>query len=66
MIVSTDGYVCFQDKHRIIVAMPQTAKNPRSTALPVSGRKEEMETGELLSVLLLVKSIMEKEDVFEL
>lgn len=62
MAVSCDGYVAYQDKHRIIVSMPQTARSVRSTALPLSDRQEEMDDVGLMCVLELVRLLMERED----
>ena len=62
MAVSCDGYIAYQDKYRIIVSMPQTAKSVRSTALPLSDRREEMDADGLMRVLELVRSLMERED----
>ena len=59
MIVSEDGYIAFQDKDRIIVSMPQTEEDVRSTALPVGKRKKDMESAGLMLVLNVVKYLME-------
>lgn len=60
MAVSLDGYVAYQDKYRIIVSMPQTPKSVRSTALPLSDRREEMDADGLMLVLEFVRLLMER------
>lgn len=60
MIYRTEkGYIAFQEENRIVISMPQTAKSVRSSALPISNRKEELSEVELALLAVFVQGMME-------
>ncbi|MCQ2087677.1 MAG: hypothetical protein MJZ37_06385 [Bacilli bacterium] len=67
-MIGSNGYTIQQvvDSNKIVIGLPQTKSTLTNTNLKTSDRKQELDIGELFSILELVMILFEGNNIYDL